>query len=503
MATMRLARHGVGHFVSQVAGQLIRKTFNSLYSVTQGWANWGWGILESFTGAWQQNVVATDPRQTILAFSAVFACITGIASDIAKLRIKLDERDNGTGIWEEITEFDTHGNKFALVWLLLLKKPNHFQTRIQFVEQWLLSKLQWGNTYVLKQRDATGTIVALYVLCPQRVTPAVADDGSVWYQLQADFLSQLPESPLLPVPASEIIHDRMNCFFHPLVGISPLFACAVSATMGNKIQASSTNFFLNAARPGGLLLAPGKISNQSALELKTYWDTNFSGANSGKVAVLGDGLRFEPMMPAAGQAQISQLIEQLKFSVEDVARAFHYPLFKLQVPMAGFTWQNVEQLNVVYYSDCLQSYIEAFELILDEGIELDPEFATEFDLDGLLRMDTLALVESIDKGVSAGVVTPNEGRFKLNLQPKLGGESPYLQQQNYSLEALAKRDAQQNPFATNGTTPTTPAIPPTDTPSEQKLLAAPKSLDDEEIGMLEFINLAKPDWFYSAGGHGT
>jgi phage portal protein BeeE len=173
--------------------------------------------------------------------------------------------------------------------------------------------------------------------------------------------------------------------------------------------------------------------------------------------VLGDGLKFEPMMPAAGQAQVAQLIEQLRF-----------------VPMQGFTWQNVEQLNVVYYSDCLQSYIEAMEACLDEGLELESEFQTEFDLDGLLRMDTKTMMESIEKGVGAGVMAPNEGRFKLNLDPVTGGNSPYLQQQNYSLEALAKRDAQQNPFAT------TPATTPTPTPSDAN---APSSTSADSADM--------------------
>jgi FtsZ-binding cell division protein ZapB len=43
-------------------------------------------------------------------------------------------------------------------------------------------------------------------------------------------------------------------------------------------------------------------------------------------------------------------------------------------------------------------------------------------------------------------MAPNEARFKENLPSVVGGDSCYLQQQNYSLEALAKRDAQQDPF---------------------------------------------------------
>ena len=73
------------------------------------------------------------------------------------------------------------------------------------MEQWIVSKLLYGNTYVLKQRDARGIVTALYILDAQRVTPLVAEDGSVYYKLAADHLSQLTDA--ITVPASEIIHD--------------------------------------------------------------------------------------------------------------------------------------------------------------------------------------------------------------------------------------------------------------------------------------------------------
>ena len=79
---------------------------------------------------------------------------------------------------------------------------------------------------------------------------------------------------------------------------------------------------------------------------------------------------------------------------------------------------------------------------------------TEFDTENLLRMDSITLVTTIRDAVGAGVMSPNEGRAKFDLKPVKGGKSPYLQQQNYSLEALAKRDAQDDPFK-----PATPATP--------------------------------------------
>ena len=106
-----------------------------------------------------------------------------------------------TGIWVE-----TKPKDFEVV-----QKPNSFQNRIQFYENWIISKLLRGNAYVLKQRDNRGKVVGLYVLCPDLVKVLVSDSGEVFYQLSRDNLADIQEDVI--VPASEIIHDRFNCLF--------------------------------------------------------------------------------------------------------------------------------------------------------------------------------------------------------------------------------------------------------------------------------------------------
>jgi phage portal protein BeeE len=131
------------------------KGFNLATSVA---LRWPWVINEPFTGAWQKEE-RLDAADTLLRNSAVYASVTGIAGDIGKLRIKLDRNEGG--IWKEVTT--------ASPWLPVLRKPNHYQNRIEFIEQWILSKLLQGNAFVLKTRDARGVVSALYVLDPRRV----------------------------------------------------------------------------------------------------------------------------------------------------------------------------------------------------------------------------------------------------------------------------------------------------------------------------------------------
>lgn len=425
------------------------KDANSLMDYARGWVSL---IHEPFTGAWQRNIHAD--RGSVLSFHAVFACLTLIASDIAKLRVRLVQQD-ANRIWTE-----TDSPAYSPV----LRKPNHFQTRIQFWESWILSKLTHGNTYVLKERDARNIVTAMYVLCPDRVRPMVAADGSVWYELDTDKLAGIAGSTIM-VPAREIIHDRMNTLFHPLCGLSPIFAAGLAATQGLRMQHNSARFFGNNSQPGGILTSDGRINEADAKLMKEQWESNFGGDNYGRVAVLGGGLKFVQLAMTATDAQ---LIEQLKWSAEVVCGVFHVPPYKINVGSPPLN-NNVQALNVEYYAQCLQRLIEDAEICLDEGLGIGegigapPYYGTEFDIDNLLRMDTEGQMRALKDG--AGILAPNEARARVGLPPKPGGDSPYLQQQEFSLEALAKRDALADPF---GTAPK-PEPPPTPSPAAKAI----------------------------------
>lgn len=399
-------------------------------------------IHEPFAGAWQRNL--EQRPENVLSYAPVFRCVSLIQSDIAKNRMMLVSQSSD-GIWSE-----TDSPAFSPV----MRKPNHFQNNIQFYSNWMISKLLHGNTYVLKERDARGVVTELYILDPTCTKPLQADNGDVYYQLSKDRLAGIGDSVV--VPAAEIMHDRQNTLWHPLVGISPLFACTLPASQGLSIQRSSNTFFSNGARPSGVLTAPNLISDKTAERLKQAWEEKYSGENSGKVAVLGDGLHYEPMVMKSTDAQ---MVEQKKETAFDVCTAFGVPAYKVGVGPAP-TYNNIEALNIEYYSSALQIHVESIEKLLDEGLGLETKkesgeiFGAEFDLDNLLRMDTATLVEAEAKSVVAGIKAPNEARRKLGLGKVKGGATPYLQQQNYSLEALAKRDAQEDPFASK--TPTAP-----------------------------------------------
>jgi len=371
-------------------------------------------IRETSPGAWQRD--EKIEVETALAHSAVFACAALVSNDIGKLPIRISAKKDG--VWSEVE----HGLD------RLFRRPNAYQTRQQLFSSWTMAKLLHGNAFVLKQRDASGNVIALHVLDPRTVTVLVSDDGAVFYQLRQSTLAGIAEEGVT-APSREIIHDRGATPYHPLVGVSPLTAAGYAAMQGVNIQRNSARFFENGAQPGGILTAPGSISKEVAERLRTDWQVRYTGENAGKTAVLGDGLRFEQM---SVNAVDSQLIEQLAYTAQDVCRAFNIPAWKIGAgPAAPYT--SNEQMSLSYYSDAVQHLVEAIELHLDAGLDLPATMRTEFDESALLRMDTASRYAAHSSAINAGWITINEVRAKEGLPPVKGGDEVYRQMQDVAL----------------------------------------------------------------------
>lgn len=424
----------MGGFVSKAIDGLRKLTRNMLPVGSTAIASSGASgyIREPYMGAWQQNQ-SLNTRDGMLASSAVFACVDLISSDVAKLRTKYVKLVDG--VWIEST-----APRFTGV----LKKPNPYQTRFQFFKTWIGSKLTHGNAFILLTRNSMGVVIQMDVLNPKYVIPLVAPDGSVFYQIT---MSPLQVSPLEAwvVPARDMIHDRGMTSWHPLIGMTPIAACAASATLSNAIATNSASFFSNAARPSVFMSAPAAISQDTAARLKESVEGGYSGANTGRVMVGGDGLTLTHMTMSGADAQT---IEQLQWTAQDVARCFHVPGHKIGLDSGSRTANSSAIYESMYYSDCLQAYLEAIELLLDSGFNLPDDSAIQFDTTGLMRMDESAMHASLATAVGAGYMKINEARARTGLGPVTGGDTPYLQQQNYSLQALAKRDSSADPFAT-------------------------------------------------------
>jgi HK97 family phage portal protein len=394
---------------------------SSLLTVARG----GWSpiVREPYTGAWQLNDPL--PTENALANPSVFGVVSRIAQDIAKIAPPLLLELDDNGFW-----FETTNSAYTPV----LRRPNRYQTPQQFYEQWMISKLIHGNTYVLKERDERGVVKTLVILDPARVKPLVAPDGSVYYELQSNELAGLQqESAPIVVGASDLIHDRWNCLYHPLVGISPLYALGGAVTQAQAIQASSTTFFAKGGRPAGMLVAPTKLDPASAERIKS----TLANFKTGEIMLTDQGMTYHDI---GGSAVDSELIAQLGWTEEKICEVFGMPISILnstkQPPYA-----NAEASQLQYKSQCLEPHLASIAACLGDGLELPLYLSLEFDDTLLIWMDTATRTTAAKTAIAAGMSVNEVRDTYYGLGPVPGGEMPYLQQQYYPISELADRAA--------------------------------------------------------------
>ena len=233
-----------------------------------------------------------------------------------------------------------------------------------------------------------------------------------------------------------------------------------------EIQTNSLAFFANGAKPSGIILVPGSIDDKRAQDIKTYWDANYSAGNIGRTGVLSDGMTYVPTSMTAVDARLT---DQQKSIAESICAVFGVPISMLDAARAPASYSSAEPQVQHYYAQCLQALMTALERCLDAGLDLPLDLGTEFDPDDLIWLDTATRTKAAGDAIGSGALAPNEARRRyFGAGPVDGGDSPMVQQQYYSLAALAERD-QDQPFSKPA--PATPASAPDAMPPDEAGMA--------------------------------
>jgi len=402
------------------AARVLRQGFPGGQVLWPGGGRWGYGDRGP-PGAWQMGRNLGHTSQELIAFSAVYACINTIASDMSKLPVQVFAVDLSNGAMSERrTDYYTQ----------LMNAPNQFMTCADFLYAFVQSYLMQGNAYAYCRRNARGEISEMHILNPYRVQPLIAEDGSIYYRCSQDYLAGIEPGQI--VPERDMIHHRLPLLpGYPLVGVTPIFAAASSSAVGLKILQNSQTFFANSSRPSGALVTDKPVADDKSARIKQEWDEAFRGDQYGKIAILSNGFKWEPLTITA---QDAQLIEQLRWSVEDVARVFRVPPFMLG-DMQKVSYRNTEQLSRMYLNGCLSFHVVALEQRFARAFEFGPDFDFQFDLDELLRTEIDVRFGAYEKALNSGWQSINDVRAQEGLTPVKGGEVPRVQMQYVPIDA--------------------------------------------------------------------
>lgn len=134
--------------------------------------------------------------------------------------------------------------------------------------------------------------------------------------------------------------------------------------------------------------------------------------------MLTEGAEYKPV---AANFQESQLIESLKFSVEEICRLFSVPPHKIgHMDGAGYA-NSIEAQNAQFVSDCIRPLVEVMEMEFTNKL-LAGNRKFQIDLKALMRGDIQTEVARNVSYWNIGVMSANEIRRIEGLAPIEGGD---------------------------------------------------------------------------------
>lgn len=169
-----------------------------------------------------------------------------------------------------------------------------------------------------------------------------------------------------------------------------------------------------AASRGGFLSADGSINPETAARLKADWGTNYSGTNVGKIAVAGDGLKWNAIQIVPEDLQ---LLEARQFGVIEICRVFQTPPPLIQ-DYTNSTFTNSLQAGLWFGHYSLAPWARKLEAEFARSVfAADSNLELEFDLNGFLRGDPQTRWTNNQIAIDSGVLTADEVRQQEGWNP--------------------------------------------------------------------------------------
>ena len=341
-----------------------------------------------------KNVTA----QTAIQLSTVYACVRVISETVASLPL---------GVYESTD----NGNEKALdhpLYHLLHDEPNSEMTSFVLREVMMAHLLLWGNSYCQIIRTGRNKVSGLYPLLPDKMTVDRDKNGILTYTYMTNNGQMVTLSP------EDVLHIP-GLGFDGVMGYSPIALEKNAIGLGIASEEYGSKFFSNGARPAGILTHPNTVKNPKAL--RESWNNAYGGSsNANRVAILEEGMKFEPMSVPNNEAQF---LETRKFQVDEICRIFRVPPH-LVGDLEHATFSNIEHQSIDFAVHTIRPWLVRIEQSMNRALFTDQEkgrFYVQFNIDGLMRGDYRSRMEGYAIARQNGWMSANDIRELENQNP--------------------------------------------------------------------------------------
>lgn len=300
---------------------------------------------------------------------------------------------------------------------LLHRRPNEFQTALEFREALTMHSALTGTGYAIPTKDGRGRLAELLPVLPQHVMVERPSRYEIQYRIVDEFGT-----------VGVFAHDEMfvlrNRSWDLISGLSVIRYAREAFGLAADTEANIAALQQRGGKPGGILSTDSKLNKETVDKLKDLWAKGTTGKNAYKTPVLDNGLKYTPMGMSAVDQQTN---ETRRMQVEEICRAFGvFPQVVMSTDKAS-TFGSAEAFfaahNRLTIGKWQKNWCEkSDEFILDGA---GPLF-TEFDnraLDGASLKDRGEYyARALGSGGAPPWMTQNEVRAERGLPPLEGGD---------------------------------------------------------------------------------
>ena len=372
-------------------------------------------LLASVFGGGATKSGATVSSATALQVTAVLCCVRVLAEGVAQVPWRvMRETTDARGRVSRMPA-PTHP-LYPLLW----RKPNRWQTSFGLRETMTIHAALCGRAYAFKNRVGRDQVLKeLIVLPPDRVVPEVQDDGSILYQVTARNGSQRT------LTEADVWHWR-GPSWDGAEGMETVRLAREAIGLAAAAEETQAQLHAKGVRATGTYSIEGTLDPKQYESLKGWIAKEFGGAaNAGMPLILDRNAKWQPNRMSGLDAQH---LETRRHQVEEICRAFRVlPAMAMQQDKAT-TYASAEQMAIWHLVHTLMPWYERIEQSADCHLLSDDDLAagyyTLLDGTGLLRGALKDTAEFISKLTERGVMTRNEGRAYLDLNPLDGLDEP-------------------------------------------------------------------------------
>jgi HK97 family phage portal protein len=300
---------------------------------------------------------------------------------------------------------------------VLTRRPNRYQTRVEFWESMALNLAISGNAYAIIQR-AGSRIVGLIPISSSQVETTLLPDGTVVHSYTDGMNVKV---------YGEASMWHIKLFGNAVIGLSPMAYARNSIGIAIAADNRVTKMFSNGAKPSGVLTIDKTLSPDQRAQVRKSF-AELEEGNEDRLFVLEAGMQYQQvsMLP-----KDVEMLESRRFQIEDIGRFFGVPSILLNQTFGQSSLgSNVYEILSAFYKLNLRPYLEKIEESILRWLMSEDEsknYEAEFDFDSLLRADTMSRFQANREAINSGQLTPNEARISEGRSALPGGEQLLVQ----------------------------------------------------------------------------